>query len=75
MTAKIYIPALAAIVLMLGVIMGLMVHRHDRRVYQREHYRQEENQALAADCISLWKDGEKTMVCKSFFAKHPGLKP
>jgi broad-specificity NMP kinase len=75
MTAKIYIPGLAAIVVLLSVIASIMVHRHERRVYERENIRQNETQAEAADCISLAKEGEQTLVCKGFFAKHPGLKP
>lgn len=75
MTAKIYIPTLGAIVVLLSVIAGLMIHRHDRRVDEREYIRHSETQAEAADCISLAKSGEKTLVCNSFFAKHPGLKP
>jgi len=74
MTAKIYIPALGAVVVLLSVIAGIMVHRHDRRVYEREHYRHEQNQAEAADCIALAKHGEG-QLCNHFFAKHPGLKP
>lgn len=75
MSMKIYLPALAAIVIMLSIITAIMVHRHDRRADERKNIRHSETQAEATDCISLAKDGEKTLVCKSFFAKHPGLEP
>lgn len=57
MTAKIYIPALAAIVVMLAIITGIMVHRHERHVAEREQYRQGVNQALAASCHALQREG------------------
>lgn len=73
MTAKIYIPLLAAIVMFLAIIAGVMVHRHEHRVYERNYVRQSENQAIAADCIALAKTGPTDASCRQFLAKHPGL--
>ncbi len=76
MTAKIYIPGLAAIVILLSVIAGIMVHRHERRVDQREYIRNSENQALAANCKALAKEGEpNTSACKIFYSEDPRYKP
>lgn len=74
MTAKIYIPGLAVIVILLTVIAGIMVDRHERRVDQREYIRNSENQAMAADCNEIAKTGPASPSCVAFFAKHPGLK-
>lgn len=71
MTAKIYIPALGAIVILLSVIAGIMVHRHERRVDEREYIRHSENEALAADCRTI----PNLNTCKLFYAKHPEYKP
>jgi len=74
MSAKVYLPALVAIVIMLSIITGIMVHRHERRVDQREYIRTSENQAIAADCKEIAKTGPASPSCIAFFAKHPGLK-
>ncbi len=74
MTAKIYIPALAAIVVMLAAITGIVVQRHERRVDEREHVRNSNIQALAADCRAVISTGPDTLVCKKFFARHPELR-
>lgn len=74
MTAKIYIPALAAIVIMLAAITGIMVHRHERRVDEREHIQNSNLQARAADCRAIISTGPETLACKQFFARHPELK-
>lgn len=74
MTAKIYIPGLAVIVILLTVIAGIMVHRHERRVDAREYVRTSENQAIAADCNAMTNHGANDLVCKQFFAKHPEMK-
>ncbi|MDD2860001.1 MAG: hypothetical protein PHI71_02880 [Acidiphilium sp.] len=71
MSAKIYLPALAAIVIMLSIITGIMVHRHERRVDQREYIRTSENKALAADCKTI----PNTNACKLFYAENPSYKP
>lgn len=76
MTAKIYIPALGAIVIFLAVIAGIMVHRHERRVDERMSISHSENQALAANCRALAKEGEpNTNVCKLFYSQNPEYKP
>jgi ABC-type transporter Mla maintaining outer membrane lipid asymmetry permease subunit MlaE len=74
MSAKIYLPVLVAIVIMLSIITGIMVHRHERRVDQRAYIRTSETQAMAADCRAVIRTGPDTLVCKQFFAQHPGLK-
>lgn len=57
MTAKIYIPALIVIVFFISVIAAIMIHTHDRKVADREYYRNSNNQALAASCLALEKEG------------------
>lgn len=57
MTAKIYIPALAVIVILLSIMAGIMIHTHDRRAASRAYYRNSNNQALAASCLALRKGG------------------
>jgi hypothetical protein len=63
MTAKIYIPALGAIVILLSVIAGIMVHQHERREAVRAYWRQSNNQALAASCKVLAEHGDPITGC------------
>lgn len=71
MSKIIVIPALGTILALLGIIVGIMIHRHDRRVFERQQYREEQAQtltldkhAMSLDCKKLLAQGLSVSGCK-----------
>ncbi len=71
MSKIIVIPALGTILALLGIIVGIMIHRHDSRVFERQQYREEQaqtlaidKQAMSLDCKKLIGQGLSVSGCK-----------